>query len=151
LSTLPGPVEKRDILFGVKKPTQAALIEMGKKFEAQDWLSDALDFYHQASDRDSISTLQKKAALEGQFFLLSKACRYLGQDAQVARDLFFQCAEKAEANGMIRYAIKAWEAIGLEDRATPLREKIAADGDQVAEAESSVFIPENEEPIEEDS
>ena len=150
MSQLPGPIQKRDILYGVKKPSPQALIEMGRKFEADGWLSDAADFYHQGQDVEALKKLRTLGAQEGNTFLVLKVCRQLN-DTDAARDLIIRCAEAAQAAGLSRYAIKAWDAVGMTEKAAEIRATIANDGDIVAEAEQTVFIPESTEELPEDS
>lgn len=142
LSELISAIQKRDILFGVKKPTSSELEKIGNSFEAAGWLSDAADFYGQAAAKSALESLRQKSVIEGDVFLFLKISR-ISQDAEVPAALLEKCAVNAESLGKIRYAMKAWERLGRVDRAEELRAKVATDGDIVAEAEQSVFIPDD--------
>ncbi len=145
MSQIPGPIEKRDILYGVKKPPVSELLGMAKLFESMGWLSDAADFFSQAASKSDLERMRSSAVKEGDAFLVQKTSRLMGE-AEPPKDLFLECAKNAEALGKNRYALRAYEKLALVDEAERIRALIATDGDIVAEAqaERTVFIPESE-------
>ncbi len=145
MSQIPGPIEKRDILYGVKKPPVSELLGMAKLFESLGWLSDAADFFSQAAAKPDLSRMRDDAVKVGDAFLVQKTSRLMGE-AEPPKDLFLECAKNAEALGKNRYALRVYDKLGLVDEAERIRALVATDGDIVAEAmaQSTVFIPESE-------
>ncbi len=144
MSPIPGPIEKRDILYGVKKLSAGESKKLVGDLETEGWISDALDFMGHAHDHEGLKRLRSRAVEEGNSFLFFKISRLLGE-TEAPRTELAACASKAEALGKIRYAIKAYEKLGDESKVEALKATIATDGDIVAESEQTVFIPENEE------
>jgi hypothetical protein len=141
LSNLPSAIAKRDLLHGAKNSSHA---QTAQKFESEGWISDAIDFYNKAEDRASLLRLQNAAAAEGNAFLVLKVVRLLKQgDSEL--DAVRTVAAKAEAQGMVRYAISAYEKLGNEAKVRELRESVKGDGDIVLEDAAEVFIP--DEPL----
>lgn len=149
VKNLLGPIQKRDILYGVKKHSSQELVNISDDFKSEGWLSDALDFAHQAGDSQRIQKIRDESVETGQVFLFLKSSRFLG-DPPEGQSLLKQCAENAERAGKIRYAIMAFEKLGDNERVSKLKEKIQGDLDQVAEqnAQANVFIPEHSEELE---
>ena len=108
LSTIPGPIQKRDILYGVKKAPAEYLASLAKKFEDLGWHSDAADFLAHASDKAGLARLRAAAIEEGDTFLLFKIQRLLGE-GEIPEDQLKKCALAAEQAGKIRHAIRAHE------------------------------------------
>ena len=148
LSNLPDAIKKRDILFGVAKMTSESLKEMAQSFEQKGWLSDAMDFYNQNQDKESLKRIRKSTIAEGDTFLFLKACRLLDE---VPESELLECAQRAESLGKLRYALKGFERLEHNplavEGATRIREKISQDADVVAEAASKVFIPASEDEL----
>jgi hypothetical protein len=149
LSALPSPLQKRDILYGVKKTSPEELRRLAASLAVEGWLSDAVDFLAQAKHQAGLNELRTRASAEGDSFLFLKISRLMGE-ADAPIDLLRQCGENAEAAGKNRYALKAYEKIGFEVGIERIRALIANDGDIKAEAESTVFIPASEDDLEED-
>ena len=151
MAQLLGPIQKRDILYGVKRPQQAELSKLAQDFESEGWFSDALDFSQQAGDKDKIKKLKDLARDEGNTFLFLKSLRVLAESPDNNSDLK-KCAEMAESLGKIRYAIMAYEKLGDLDRVENLKQKISNDLDIQSELQSrtQVFIPEHAEELEGD-
>ena len=137
-------ITKRDILHGHKKVDDAQKVNLGLEFAKEGWISDAIDFL--TTDAAQLEKMKAAAIAEGNVFLLSKIFRVLGQENN---DELFQAALKAEEQGKIRYAIKAYEKLGQEDKVSALKTLIAGDGDMKTEL-NSVFIPKSEEEREEE-
>ena len=148
MSEIPGPILKRDILFGVKKTTASELQTLAKTLESAEWLSDALDFFDRAKDESAVRAIRQKSVQEGNVFLFLKCSRLLADGDAGNADLL-KCGENAESQGKFRYALKAYEKLELADRVETIRALVAQDGDMLAEA--TVFIPENEEEFLEDA
>ncbi len=137
---LPSSVEKRDILYGVKKMSVKELTELGTRFEKAGWISDAVDFYTQAKDHSSLKKLQELSAADGDVFMLLKIARVLGEEGSFTEDLK-KCSARAESLGKIRYAMKGYEKLGDAAKVESLRASIAQDGDIVTDEQSKIFIP----------
>lgn len=141
MSLLPNAISKRDLLYGAKNSTHS---QTGAKFEAEGWLSDALDFYHKADDSSALLRIQQKAAKEGNAFLVLKAARFLKQSGDPTGTIL-EVARKSEELGMIRYAISAYERLDNQAKVRELRASVINDGDIVLEDAADVFIP--DEPL----
>lgn len=141
MSQLPHAIAKRDLLFGAKNSTH---VETAKKFEAEGWISDAMDFYNKGDDQAALQRLQTEAAETGNAFLVLKVTRLLKQDPTQVQAVH-RVAECAESKGMIRYAISAYEKLENTAKVRELRESVRADGDIVLEDAAEVFIP--DEPL----
>jgi len=142
LSKLLSAIEKRDALHakGQKNGDQSTKIKLGEAFESEDWIYDSLDYFGKAQSNDKILSLQKKAADEGNVFLVLKAQRFLGDESTNVLELATQMAEK---NGMIRYAISGYEKLGDEKNALRLAESIKDEGSILLEDSGDVFIPDS--------
>lgn len=95
-----------------------------------------------SKDSQGLEKIRGLAVEEGNTFLFLKISRLL--DEGEAKDSLLTCALNAEKAGKIRYAMKAYEKLGNIDKVEELRATVATDGDIIAEAEQSVFIPETE-------
>lgn len=144
MSQIPGPIEKRDILYGVKKLSTTESAKLVETLFHEGWLSDSADFMAYSKDLSGLEKIRSRAVEEGNSFLFLKVSRLL-EEAEVPKDSLLACAINAEKSGKIRYAMKAYEKLGNVDKVEELRATIATDGDIIAEAEQSVFIPETEE------
>ena len=143
-SKFPDAIAKRDILHGHKKISTTQKLNMGSDFEAEGWLSDAIDFL--TSEPKDLEKIKLAAIEEGNVFLLTKIFRSLGKENE---DELLRAAEKAEQLGKTRYAIKAYEKLGKEEKVQSLKNLIAEDGDMKT-ALNDVFIPKTEEEREEE-
>lgn len=141
MSLLPNAIAKRDLLHGAKNSTH---VQTAQKFEAEGWLSDAIDFYLKGDDVASLQRLQQMAAAEGNAFLVLKVARLLRQ-SESDLGAVNAVAQKAEELGMIRYAIAAYEKLENDGKVRELRESVKDDGDIVLEDAVDVFIP--DEPL----
>lgn len=149
MSQLPGPIEKRDILYGVKKLSAADAVKLVDSLEKEGWISDATDFLGYSKNTAGLEKMRQIAVDEGNTFLFLKVSRMLNE-AEPLKEALLKCAEKAQSLGKIRYAVKAYEKLGMTDKVEELKATIATDGDIIAEAEQTVFIPETEEEFLED-
>lgn len=138
-SNFPDAITKRDILHGVKKMNDAQKLNLGKEMSQAEWLSDAVDFLTLAPEE--LDKILSKAVSEGNSFLVIKVFRATNTEKT---DLLLQCATNAEAQGKYRYALKAYEKLGKEDKVKSLKELLANDGDMKT-ALNDVFIPKSEE------
>lgn len=139
-SSLPDAIKKRDMIHS-SKPDEVALKALGEAFESAGGLSDAIDFYAQIKDGQALKRLRAKAAEEGNSFLILKIAKYLAEDKAGLDEDLLKCARQAEAQGKIRYAIKAYERLEMTQEAEKLRERISEDADVQAELQNRVFIP----------
>lgn len=138
-SKFPDPIVKRDILYGAKKTTDAQKVSIGTSFVEGGWFSDGIDFL--TAEPAELEKIKIAAVDEGNVFLLMKLFRVLGTENN---DELLRAAMRAEETGKVRYAIKAYEKLGREEKAQALKESIADDGDMKT-ALNSVFIPKTEE------
>ena len=148
MSELPTAIQKRDILYGVKKMSPEQLSGLGRSFESAGWLSDAADFYGQAKDEASLRKLRDLATKDGDVFLFLKVSRSINE-SEIPEAALLACSEKAEQLGKNRYALKGYERLGRTDKVEQIHALIANDGDILAAAESTVFIPDSESEVEE--
>jgi hypothetical protein len=96
-----------------------------------------------AKNEQALRKLREAATADGDTFLFFKTTRLLGESEPPSNELT-RCSEIAESKGKLRYALKGFEKLGLTDKVESIRARIANDGDILAEAEQTVFIPENE-------
>ena len=66
---LPGPLKRRDILYG-PETTPEKLVEYGRAYEEAGRLDDALQFYEQAGDRAGLARVKEGAFELGDAFTL---------------------------------------------------------------------------------
>ncbi len=150
MSQVPDSIFKRDVLFGAKKVTPVQLKDFAKKYEQAQLLSDAIDFYAQAQSQEDLLRLAHQVAKEGDAFLLLKINRLLGASA-VGDEVLKTCGDQARQLQKHRYAILAYEKLGLSAEAAAVRELIKDDGDIQALEEQDVFIASHQDEIEDDS
>jgi len=149
IANLPTAIDKRDILFGVRKVTPDQLKSYAERMEAAGWINDAVDFWAQLKDTPNLKRIQNGTTEEGDTFLFLKISKILG-DIEESLPALQKCSEKAESLGKFRYAIRGFERLGDTSRVESIRTRIAGDGDIVATAQQHVFIPDAEvEPDEE--
>jgi hypothetical protein len=139
-------VEKRDILFGVKKVTQPQLLSIAKAYEQEAMLNDAAEFFHQAQSKADLSRLLKIAEEDGDVFLWLKVHRWLGEAALDSNSLR-RCTELAEKGGKNRYALLGYQKLGIDSEVARIKESLKDDGDFQAILEAEVFLAENPEEI----
>ncbi len=137
--SLPNALDKRDVLYGVKNSSTAELAELGKKFEAEDHLSDALDFFARSNTAADVERIEARALEEGDFFLYSRCQKILGRSDTEGR--WRELGQKALEQKKYRYALRAFERGGLTDLEASVRELLANQPDIQAEEASKVFIP----------
>jgi hypothetical protein len=148
VAELPNPIQKRDILYGVKKTTSENLRALAQEFMAQGWLSDSLDFSAYSSAKDLLAQVKSVALKEGNTFLYLKSVRLLG-DNEIDKNELQVCAQNAEQNQLWRYAIMAYEKLGIQEKVDSIKaNQIANDGDILQEAKNKVFIPTHSEELE---
>ncbi len=139
LSTLPGALEKRDVLYGVKNASNDELVNLGKQFEAATHYSDALDFFGRAQAMSEIQRVENIALNEGDFFLYSRCLKIQGRaDDSGAWEAL---GDKALSLQKFRFALRAFERGGLRDKESALRAQLADQADIQSEEASRVFIP----------
>ncbi len=148
MANLPTPIQKRDILYGVKKTSNEELKVLAQNFLNEGWLSDAIDFSAFANAKDLLNEIKKIAIQEGNTFLYLKAHRMIG-DAEISNQDLTACAATAESKGQWRYAIMAYEKLGQSEKVSDIKTKhLSQDGDIKAENENLVFIPTHSEELE---
>jgi hypothetical protein len=147
LSNVPDSIFKRDVLFGAKKVTPAQLKDFAMKYEQAHQLSDAIDFYAQAQSQDDLKRLAQQVVKEGDTFFFLKINRLLG-GAGLGDELLKACGDRARELQKHRYAILAYEKLGLDADAAAIRDSIKDDGDIKAAAEQDVFISSHQDEIE---
>lgn len=143
----PNAVQKRDMLWR-RASSDKELARLAADFEKAGWDSDAIDFFAQIKDFESLKRIQKSFVQSGDAFLFLKVQRWLS-DSDFDPAMLETCARNAEAQGKTRYAIRAWERLGNSAEAERLRTSISADGDIQAELASKTFVAENLEELEE--
>ncbi len=143
---IPNAVEKRDILFGVKKMSNAQLLGIARAFETEAMLNDAAEFFNQAQAKDELLRLLKVAEADGDVFLWLKIHRWIGEASLDSASLE-RCTEIAEKAGKSRYALLGYQKLGNDEMAARIQESLKDDGDFQAIAEAEVFLAENPEEI----
>ena len=115
-------VQKRNTLYGVKSLSKKEYLNLAVSYQEKGQISDAIDFFHKAEERQPIDDLIKKICAEGNTHLLLKCKDVLGEDT-VSEDLLRECAKNAEDSGKVLYASLAYEQLGDEEKAKKLRSK----------------------------
>jgi len=75
---LPGPLEKREILYSEETPAEE-LTAWGKAFEDAGFPMDALDFYAQARSEKDLERLLAGSIASGDAFVFERCHRALGR------------------------------------------------------------------------
>ncbi len=143
---IPNAIEKRDILFGVKKVTPAQMATYAKEYEERSMLNDAAEFFHQVQAKTDLQRIMSTAESEGDVFLWLKVHRWLG-DTHLDSNALGRCIAQAEKFGKLRYALLGHQKLGNEKAAEAIREQLKDDGDFQAREEAEVFLSENPEEI----
>jgi hypothetical protein len=111
-------LEKRDLL---NQPAASVdgLVQWGDRYLDAGFVHDALDFYEKAGAMEALAPILQAAQSEGDAFLLRRVCAVLGR--QPTSNEWLAVAEQAERLHKQRFACKAYEAAGAEDRCEALR------------------------------
>ena len=113
-------IDKQTLLYGAKSDP-ATLVKVAKRFEEAGLLTDAVQFYNRAEDRDSLSRLRKQAVENGDFFTAKQTSSYLGQ--ALDKDELSQIGRLALEKGWHTFAVEAFETAGLENEAAQAKEQ----------------------------
>jgi len=143
---IPNAVEKRDILFGVKKVSANQLMAFAKGYEQQEMLNDAAEFYNQLKSEADLRRILITAETDGDVFLWLKVHRWLG-DAHIDQNALGRCVATAEKSGKMRYALLGYQKLGNDKAAEAVRLQLKDDGDFQAIEEAQVFLSEYPEEI----
>lgn len=115
---LPGCLKKRRLLNEPELKSELCR-EYGKKFLAQGWWEDALEFFQKAGDPQGLEEIKKHCLETGDAYLLGRLG--VSQDPQTWRRL----ADQALDLGKLRFARRAYELAGDPDKAAMLEGLIA--------------------------
>src|SRR5437870_3366093 len=95
---LPDAIERREILAGSAK-RKVDLGELGRRYLAAGFLSDAIDCFERTRDLEKLAEV-KRLAIEGDVFLLTRLAKIEGYE--VKSDEWREAGEKALAAGRDR-------------------------------------------------
>jgi hypothetical protein len=102
---LPHYRSKQQILFG-KDAKPEALSGYGRRYLEAGWLSDALEFFARAHDRQGLEDIRARSIQEGDVFIFR---RVLDAQAETAREAEWkQLAENARQLGKLQFAREAF-------------------------------------------
>jgi hypothetical protein len=102
-------------LLNAASTSAAKLSEMGQEFASQGFLSDAVDFFAKAKDREGLARVLDLAMDEGDYFLFTRINKILGLPAGHAECQ--RLADRAEQLGKLAFAGQARaKTAGPEDR-----------------------------------
>ena len=125
---LPGPLRRREILYGTNTPTEA-LVGLGEEYLEQGLVFDAVDFFAQARDREGLVRVKRLAVEAGDAFLLRRVHETVAD--LVNKSDWEELARRARALGKDVYAERA--EVGGTPPPPPLQEELAMDKDEPAD------------------
>lgn len=117
---LPDAIERREILAGNVKNVD--LGELGRRYLAAGWLSDAIDCFERTGDRAKLEEI-KARVIEGDVFLLERLAKI---GVAVSPEDWRRAGEAAAAAGRDKSAAIAFERAGDEQKAAEARARDAA-------------------------
>lgn len=120
-SGLPDAIERREILAGNRKHVD--LDELGARYLAAGWLSDAIDFFERTRNHAKLAEIQGRV-IGQDVFLLQRLARTPG--VTVTADDWRRAGEAAFAAGRDRSAAIAFERAGDEEKAAAAKERAEA-------------------------
>jgi hypothetical protein len=117
---LPKPLKRREILYGPITPPET-LIELGRAYEQEGRLDDALQFFEQARDRAGLERMKAAALRDGNAFILKRVAKCLPELVTPAD--WEALIAKAEELGLALYAEQGRAAIAGHLEASEPEEK----------------------------
>jgi len=116
----PNALNKGEILFGDKTSSEK-LSRLGKVYEEQDNLYDAIDFYERAKDKEAAAALAQIARKQGNAFLLKKCLRVT--ETELSAGEWNALATEAEAAGNKANAAIFYQEGGQPQETARVREE----------------------------
>jgi hypothetical protein len=107
-SRLPGVLKKRELLNDPKAAPEE-MKALAESLAEADYLSDAIDFFRKAGDREGLTGLLDRVVAEGDYFLTLKIQQAQGRP--LAGDVWQRVADSARAQGKESFAARALERI----------------------------------------
>lgn len=102
--------KKKQQLLHAKDAKPEDLRRHGEKFLQAGWLSDAIDFFGQAGDQNSLEKIRDITIAEGDAFLFRRALKAL--DATADENQWKELAERALELGKLQFAREAYRMAG---------------------------------------
>ena len=98
-------LKRRDILSRADNSAPDKLIQIGRDYAGDGYLSDAADFFMAAGDEDALMELRSRAVAEGDLFIFDKINKALGRSFDAAA--LEALADAALGLGKARFAEQA--------------------------------------------
>lgn len=117
---LPKPLRRREVLYGPNTPPEE-LVRLGRAYEQEGRLDDALQFYEQARDREGLGRMKTAAVKDGNAFALKRVAKCLPE--LVAQADWEALIARAEAAGLSLYAEQGRAALAGHLEAAEPEEK----------------------------
>jgi hypothetical protein len=116
-------LKKRDLLHNPQAGDNE-LSQHGQEYLAQERLADALDFFEKARNREGIQQIRDRSIQEGDPFLLQQTSKLL--QIKVDQGEWRRAGEKALAEGRLRQALAAFNAIPDEEKIQEIQSLLKA-------------------------
>jgi hypothetical protein len=102
--------KKKQQLLHTKDAKPEELRRQGEEFLQAGWLSDAIDFFGKAGDRDGLMKIREIAVAEGDIFLFRRTLKAL--EAAADEGEWKQLADRAFELGKLQFAREAYRMAG---------------------------------------
>ena len=106
-------LRKRDLL-NTDRSDPAQLGHLGTRYLEDGRISDAVDFFEKAHDRDRLTSLLKRCLAEGDFFLYRRVSRVL--DISPSAEDWTKLGDAALSLGKLRFARSAYREAGVAEK-----------------------------------
>ncbi|UCC66819.1 MAG: hypothetical protein JSW32_02430 [Deltaproteobacteria bacterium] len=121
MSKLPGPLKRRNILYGQNTPADV-LKEYGHLYLQEGRPNDAVEFFGQACYKEGLLHIREIALEEGDLFLFNRTMEFLQED--ISPENWRELGKKALEKGKCFFALKAFEKIGDREGIAEARERL---------------------------
>jgi tetratricopeptide (TPR) repeat protein len=106
-------LRKRDLLNS-DRTDPAQLRHLGTRYLEEGRISDAVDFFEKADDREGLTSILTRCLAEGDFFLYRRVCRVLGI-VPAAGD-WSKLGDAALSLGKLHFARSAYQEAGVPEK-----------------------------------
>jgi tetratricopeptide (TPR) repeat protein len=119
-------LRKRDLLNS-DRTDPAQLRHLGTRYLEEGRISDAVDFFEKADDREGLTSLLTRCLAEGDFFLYRRVCRVLG--VTPAAEDWSKLGDAALSLGKLYFARSAYQEAGIPEKLIQVERLISGSGE----------------------
>jgi tetratricopeptide (TPR) repeat protein len=119
-------LRKRDLLNS-DRTDPAQLTQLGTRYLEEGRISDVVDLFEKADDREGLASLLTRCLAEGDFFLYRRVCRVLG--ITPAAEDWTKLGDAALALGKLHFARSAYQEAGVPEKLIQVERLISGSGE----------------------